>query len=169
MQIFLNRPSAPVSFLRRERIHPQTTEVLSGCRIAVNEEFVRLNEPVKPKKHFPDSVFQQWIKRKSMKYLQFTDNNYGEHLGRFRNPDSGAVVLFSGKVCDKNPAILLMLLPCWCNCHNCLIWPMGLGIPAIRLSFLVKYFPPMNQNLCRKLERWAGMLRILRPVLQLYN
>ncbi len=29
-------------------INPDATEVLSSCRIAVNEEFVSLNEPLKP-------------------------------------------------------------------------------------------------------------------------
>ena len=34
-------------------INPEATEVLSGCRIAVNEEFVRLIEPIKPE----DTIF----------------------------------------------------------------------------------------------------------------
>ena len=29
-------------------LNPEASEVLSSCRIAVNEEFVRLDEPIKP-------------------------------------------------------------------------------------------------------------------------
>ena len=29
-------------------INPEATEILSSCRIAVNEEFISLNEPLKP-------------------------------------------------------------------------------------------------------------------------
>ena len=37
-----------------------------------------------------------------MEHLQFTDINYGELFDEFRNPNSGAVVLFSGEVRDNN-------------------------------------------------------------------
>lgn len=37
-----------------------------------------------------------------MKYLQYTDLNYSELFDEFRNPNSGAVVLFSGEVRDNN-------------------------------------------------------------------
>jgi len=30
-----------------QKLKPEATEVLSSCRIAVNEEFVQLNEPMK--------------------------------------------------------------------------------------------------------------------------
>lgn len=34
-------------------INPEATEVLSGCRVAVHEKFVRLNEPINPE----DTIF----------------------------------------------------------------------------------------------------------------
>jgi len=37
-----------------------------------------------------------------MKHLQHTDLNYSELFDGFRNPNSGAVVLFSGEVRDNN-------------------------------------------------------------------
>ncbi len=37
-----------------------------------------------------------------MKHIQYTDINYSELFGDFRNPNSGAVVLFSGEVRDNN-------------------------------------------------------------------
>ncbi len=37
-----------------------------------------------------------------MKHLQYNDINYAELFGGFRNPDSGAVVLFSGEVRGNN-------------------------------------------------------------------
>ena len=37
-----------------------------------------------------------------MKNLQYTDLNYIELFEKFRNPNSGAVVLFSGEVRDNN-------------------------------------------------------------------
>ncbi|BBE17440.1 molybdenum cofactor biosynthesis protein MoaE [Aquipluma nitroreducens] len=37
-----------------------------------------------------------------MKHLQHTDLNYSELFDEFRNPNSGAVVLFSGEVRDNN-------------------------------------------------------------------
>lgn len=37
-----------------------------------------------------------------MKHLQFTELNYSELFDGFRNPNSGAVVLFSGEVRDNN-------------------------------------------------------------------
>ena len=37
-----------------------------------------------------------------MKHLQYTDINYSELFDEFRNPNSGAVVLFSGEVRDNN-------------------------------------------------------------------
>lgn len=37
-----------------------------------------------------------------MKNIQYTDLNYSELFGGFRNPGSGAVVLFSGEVRDNN-------------------------------------------------------------------
>ena len=37
-----------------------------------------------------------------MKHLQYTDLNYSEFFDEFRNPNSGAVVLFSGEVRDNN-------------------------------------------------------------------
>lgn len=37
-----------------------------------------------------------------MKHLQYTDLNYSELFDEFRNPNSGAVVLFSGEVRDNN-------------------------------------------------------------------
>ena len=37
-----------------------------------------------------------------MKHLQFTDLNYSKLFDDFRNPNSGAVVLFSGEVRDNN-------------------------------------------------------------------
>ena len=37
-----------------------------------------------------------------MKHLQYTDINYSKLFGEFRNPNSGAVVLFSGEVRDNN-------------------------------------------------------------------
>lgn len=37
-----------------------------------------------------------------MKHLQFNDINYSELFDEFRNPNSGAVVLFSGEVRDNN-------------------------------------------------------------------
>ena len=39
---------------------------------------------------------------KNMKYLQHNDINYLELFDEFRNPDSGAVVLFSGEVRNRN-------------------------------------------------------------------
>ena len=37
-----------------------------------------------------------------MKHIQYTDINYSELFNGFRNPNSGAVVLFSGEVRDNN-------------------------------------------------------------------
>ena len=37
-----------------------------------------------------------------MKHIQYTDLNYIELFNEFRNPNSGAVVLFSGEVRDNN-------------------------------------------------------------------
>ncbi len=37
-----------------------------------------------------------------MKHLQYTDINYSKLFGEFQNPNSGAVVLFSGEVRDNN-------------------------------------------------------------------
>lgn len=37
-----------------------------------------------------------------MKHIQFNDINYSELFDTFRNPNSGAVVLFSGEVRDNN-------------------------------------------------------------------
>ncbi|WP_167615141.1 molybdenum cofactor biosynthesis protein MoaE [Maribellus sediminis] len=37
-----------------------------------------------------------------MKHLQYDEINYAELFDEFRNPNSGAVVLFSGEVRDKN-------------------------------------------------------------------
>jgi molybdopterin synthase catalytic subunit len=37
-----------------------------------------------------------------MKHIQHTDLNYSELFDEFRNPNSGAVVLFSGEVRDNN-------------------------------------------------------------------
>ena len=37
-----------------------------------------------------------------MKHLQYTNLNYSELFDEFRNPNSGAVVLFSGEVRDNN-------------------------------------------------------------------
>ncbi|HAQ20208.1 MAG TPA: molybdopterin converting factor [Prolixibacteraceae bacterium] len=37
-----------------------------------------------------------------MKHLQYTDINYSGLFDEFRNPNSGAVVLFSGEVRDNN-------------------------------------------------------------------
>lgn len=37
-----------------------------------------------------------------MKHLEYNEINYSEIFNEFRNPNSGAVVLFSGEVRDKN-------------------------------------------------------------------
>lgn len=40
-----------------------------------------------------------------MKHLQYDDINYSELFEKFRNPNSGAVVLFSGEVRDNNKGL----------------------------------------------------------------